>query len=170
MARSKSKSKWRTRTKGTAKQVGQKFQLSSRASTANLPKNLKKTEGTSRKTLEHYTITFYYSKGRQETVHIGARDADDALNQALKARKRKNLKPISMHVKDGLGDVLAKVAKGAGYTVAQYQRIKRSYTSGKLENLISEAQSDNMTNRAIARTQLKRMYPEIFKYLALDKV
>jgi hypothetical protein len=76
-------------------------------------KKLLKHEGSTRKTMEDYKITFFYSKGRKETLPVAARDADDALNVALKNRKYKNLKPLRIDIKDGLGAMLGSVAGAA---------------------------------------------------------
>ena len=133
------------------------------------PMEVRKLEGSARKTFEHYKITFFYSDGKQETVNIASRDADDALNQGLKARKS-SLKPVKIIIKDGLGEVLAKVATGVGVLRAGVSQVKRGYLEGKLRALMKEAQSDDATRRAIARAELKREYPEIYKNIAFEQV
>ena len=130
---------------------------------------VRKLEGSARKTFEHYKITFFYSNGKQETVNIAARDSDDALNQGLKSRKS-SLKPINIHIKDGLGEVLAKVATGVGKLRAGVSQVKRGYLLGKLKTLMKEAQSEDVTKRAIARAELKREFPEIYKNIAFEQV
>lgn len=43
---------------------------------------------------------------------MGARDSDDALNQALKVRKYKSLKPIKIKIDDSIASVAAAIASG----------------------------------------------------------
>lgn len=126
-------------------------------------------EGSARKSFEHYKITFYYQGGRRETVHVAARDSDDALNKALHNRKKK-LKPRSILIKDGLGEVLAKVATGIGQTRAGVEQVKRGYTHGRLKAVVKEAQGDDPVKRVIARRELKKKYPDIYKSLAFKRV
>lgn len=133
------------------------------------PMEVRKLEGSARKTFEHYKITFIYSNGKKETVNIASRDADDALNQGLKARKS-SLKPVKIIIKDGLGEVLAKVATGIGKLRAGVSQVKRGYLLGRLGALMKEAQSDDVTKRAIARAEIKREFPEIYKNIAFEQV
>lgn len=128
-----------------------------------------KREGSARKTFEHYKITFYYKGGRQETVNVAAYDSDDALNKAMQNRKKK-LKPRSIFIKDGLGEVLAKVATGIGQTRAGVEQVKRGYKYGKLKALVKEAQGDDPVKRAIAKRELKKQYPDMYKALAFKRV
>lgn len=133
------------------------------------PMEVRKLEGSARKTFEHYKITFFYSNKTQETVNIAARDSDDALNQALKTRKS-SLKPINITIKDGLGEILAKVATGVGKLRAGVSQVKRGYILGRLRALMKEAQSDDATKRAIAKAELKREFPEIYETIAFERV
>lgn len=90
-----------------------------------------KGEGTTRKTMEDYTITFYYSKGRKETIPMAARDSDDALNLALHRRKKKHLKPIKIVIKDGIGRILGSVVgKVAGGIQSAVQAFRAERAKG----------------------------------------
>lgn len=128
------------------------------------------SEGTGRQSMEHYKIRFNYSKRRHETVHVLGRDADDSLNHGLQIRKKKNLKPLSITMHDGIGTFLAKVSTGIGKTRAGIGQVKRGYRLGKLEALVKEAQSTNKTKRSIAKAELKKNYPEVYKNLAFKEV
>ena len=91
-------------------------------------------EGSARKTMEDYEITFYYSKGRKEVVPVAGRDSDDALNLALQRRKMKNLKPIKILIVDGLGSILGTIAgKVAGGTRSAVEAFRKDYSKGASE-------------------------------------
>lgn len=91
-------------------------------------------EGSSRKSMEDYEITFYYSKGRKETLPIAAQDSDDALNIALQRRKMTNLKPIKIVVKDGIGQILGKITgKVAGEVRSAIEAFRAEYAKGAPE-------------------------------------
>jgi len=128
------------------------------------------SEGTARQSMEHYKIRFNYSKRRHETVHVLGRDADDSLNRGLQIRKRKNLKPLSITMHDGIGTFLAKVSTGLGKARAGVGQVKRGYKLGKLEALVKEAQSKNKTKRSIAKAELRKKYPEVYRSLAFKEV
>lgn len=120
-------------------------------------------EGSSRKTMEDYEITFYYSKGRKETVPIAARDSDDALNLALERRKKKHLKPIKIMVKDGVGSILGtitgKIAGGTQAAVAAFraERMKGATEREALKQVreMREAERD-VLREEFAKRQLAR--------------
>jgi len=132
-------------------------------------RHIQREEGSRRKSFEHYKITFYYKGGKQETVNVAARDSDDALNLALKNRKTK-LKPRSIAIKDGVGEVLAKIATGFGKVHAGVSQVKRGYTRGKVAALVKEAQSEDPATRAIARKELKKNYPDVYNNIAFEQV
>lgn len=120
-------------------------------------------EGSSRKTMEDYEITFYYSKDRKEVVPVAARDSDDALNLALQRRKMKHLKPIKILVVDGIGAILGTiVGKVAGGTRSAIEAFRMDYAKGASEREaakqvreMSIAQRDAL-REAFAKKQLAR--------------
>ena len=61
---------------------------------------------------EHFTVTLIYDNDTVETLHIAARDGDDALNQAYNIRRNKTNKIKTSIVQDGLGDVIKKTVRG----------------------------------------------------------
>jgi len=128
------------------------------------------SEGTGRQSMEHYKIRFNYSKRRHETVHVLGRDADDSLNHGLKIRKKKNLKPISIVMHDGVGTFLARISTGLGKARAGVGQVKRGYKAGKLEALIREAQSKDKVKKSIAKAELRKKYPEVYRNLAFKEV
>jgi len=58
------------------------------------------------------------------------------------------------------------VALGTGKAAAAYQSFKREYHTGRLERLIMDAASDSPARRAMAKYQLKKEYPKIYKHIA----
>jgi len=72
------------------------------------------------------------------------------------------------------GQLVAEGARGtaltAGRAAASYQTLRREYTIGRLERLIGDASSQDPARRAIAKYQLKRDYPAIYKNIAWTSV
>lgn len=93
-----------------------------------------RTEGTAKKSFEHYKVIFHYSNNRKEKIEVASNDADDALNLALKERKYKGLKPIKIEVIDGIGNVLGSIiGKVAGSASDAITAFRSEYSKNALE-------------------------------------
>lgn len=112
-------------------------------------RRLLKKEGSTRESMEDYTITFYYSKGRKETIPLAARDADDALNLALQQRKMKQLKPIKIVVKDSVGAILGSIAgKVAGGVSTAIKAFRAQYAKGAKERAeLKQLQEESLAEK-----------------------
>jgi len=106
----KRNSKWRTRTRGSPNQIGNRFQLSGRASTSSLPKDLKTvTTPSGRKEWvkpRGYTFTFVYNDGTSETLKVTEDDPTEAMQLAMSRRKYADKIPVKSIMNNQLEAVL----------------------------------------------------------------
>ena len=130
-------------------------------------------EGSARQTWETYTVIFHYHDKKKEKIVLGARDSDDALNQALKIRKRK-AKPVSVEVIDSIAGVASAIVGGltqvvGGAVVGLGSGIKQSMIVSKekaefarMEKEESDARIESRANIHKSRLeQLKQDEPQI---------
>jgi hypothetical protein len=163
------KQEWRTRTRGTKSQVGTHYPLEPHGNKSSLPKNLQKvaTEGSAGKTIKamrEYSIKFKYSNKKQETLKVIAGDPDDALNKAMKIRKHKNLRPVSVTMHNSVGEFIGKIIGGAvkagkqGYQAYQLKMSEyKAWEQKRLDDLIARARKGDLS----AQIYLNRTYPNV---------
>ena len=107
-------------------------------------------EGSARQTWETYTVIFHFHDKKTEKIVLGARDSDDALNQALKIRKRK-AKPVKVEVIDSIADVAASITSGLTQVAGG---IKLGIKTGKAKTeLAGESAMEDMQRRRTEQTE-----------------
>lgn len=166
-----------TKKKQQSRYRGQKQAPSWKTSSIN---DLRRTEGSARKTWEKYTITFQYHDGKTEKFVVGARDSDDALNQALKVRKIKK-KPVKVIIDDSIASVASAIASGVTQVVggvvtgvakglSESAQVRIKQQAREIEELVKMTQSPNKYEREMATKKLEKKYPDAYERLAVEQV
>lgn len=134
-----------------------------------------------------YTINFKYSnrKNDGESVLVVAKDYKSALDEAFEERKS-NREPVEVEVIDpDLGRMLRTVGRGAAkaaYLGAKYSirgvkalgkmaaiELAKHYKNYRVKQLVEKCYSANRVERIMARSKLKRLYPEIYRVCDFSK-
>ena len=145
---------------------------------------------TSRRKLDKprsFTVNFTYSNriGDGESVVVIARNYGDALDEAYEER-HDSREPIEIELVDpDIGKALkilareggnavkigAKYAYAAGKTVGKeaVHAVAESYRRARIRRLIEECYNPDRVKRAMARSELKARYPEIYEMCDFSK-
>ena len=121
---------WRTRVRGTPRQIGLRFPLRTPITTTKrnivMPRRLK-----SDATVRTYTINIAYAKNRGESLVVIGKSLRDAIDEAFEERRGKSPPKMVEVVDPYAGTVLTFIARGAKkggrYTLAEIREVGAKY-------------------------------------------